>query len=178
MKQALSRRKKAVLEVMSKPKTAAAIREQIGLRNNNNLSSTMKELLLLDLIYRLNPKARTGRLYGLTVKGQNLRKKLLEENGTPDHYSEPSQINWNIYGWIVWGRQKQAILKAMKAPMSLRYIKERAQEYNPRISRMNCHDILQLFAKKGIAGKTRQKNRIIFSLTKTGERIRKQLLEP
>jgi hypothetical protein len=62
--------------------------------------------------------------------------------------------------------------------MPLKYIKERAQEYNPRISRMNANDILQLFVKKGVAVKSKKDNRVIFALTKTGEIIRNQLLEP
>lgn len=178
MKQALSKRQKAVLEVMSKLKIPSEIREQIGLKRSNNISSTLKELLRLNLIYCLNPKAKVGKLYGLTVKGQKLRKKLLNEKSIPYSYSEPSQVNWNLYGWVICGKQKKAILKAIKMLLPLKYIKENAQKYNPMISRMNCNDILQLFVKKGIARKIRQNNRVIFNLTKTGEKIRNQLLEP
>jgi DNA-binding MarR family transcriptional regulator len=178
MKRTLSKRKRAALEVMSKPKTPAEIRDQIGLKRNSNLSSTIRELIRLNLICCLNPNAKVGKLYGLTSKGQKLKKKLLTEKGMPYSYSEPSQINWRLYGWVVCGRQKNAILKAMKMPMPLKYIKEMAQEYNPRISRTNANDILQLFVKKGLAEKTRQYNRIIFALTKHGQTIRAQLLEP
>jgi hypothetical protein len=178
MKQALSKRKKAVLEVMSKPKTPFEVREQIGLKKNNNVSSTFKELISLNLIYCLNPKTKVGKLYGLTIKGKKQRKKLLNDKGIIYSYIEPSRLNLNLYSWIVCGKQKKAILKAMKIPMPLKYIKEGAQEYNPRISRMNANDILQLFVKKRIAIKIKKGSRVFFSLTKRGQAIRKQILEP
>lgn len=177
MKRTLSKRKKVVLEVMSKPKIPAEIREQTGLKRNNNISSTLKELLDLGLIYCLNPRTRVGKLYGLTIRGKRQRKKLLNEKGTTYSYIQPSDMNWDLYGWIACGKQRKAILKAMKMAMSLKYIRERAQEYNPRISRMNANDILQLFIRKQIAVKIRKGNRVIFSLTKTGEAIKDQLIE-
>ncbi len=173
MKQALSKRKRAVLEVMSKPKAPSEIRKQIGLRRGNNISSTIKELLSLNLIYCLNPKARTGKLYGLTIKGRSFRNKAGIYN-----YSQPNNINWNLYGWIVCGKQKKAILRAMIRLMPLKYIRERAKEYSPKVSRTNANDILQLFVGKRIAMKMRQGCRVLFKLTKTGQRIREQLIKP
>jgi predicted transcriptional regulator len=178
MKRTLSKRKKAVLEVMSKPKIPAEIREQTGLKRNNNISSILKELLDLSLICCLNPRTRVGKLYGLTIRGKRQRKKLLNEKGTTYSYIQPSDMNWDLYGWVICGKQKKAILKAIKMAMSLKYIREQAQEYNPRISRMNCNDILQLFVKKGIARKIKHRNHVNFILTKTGEKIREQLIEP
>lgn len=177
MKRTLSKRKKAVLEVMSKPKIPAEIREQTGLKRNNNISSTLKELLNLGLICCLNPRIKVGKLYGLTVRGKRQRKKLLLEKRLTFSYVQPPDVNWQFYGWIVCGKQRKAILKGLSTTMPLKYIKERSQEYNPRISRMNCNDILQLFVKKGIASKIRRRNRITFTLTETGEKIREQLHE-
>jgi predicted transcriptional regulator len=162
---------------MSKPKIPAEIREQVGLNRGNNISSTLKILTNFGLLKCLTPKARVGKLYGLTEKGIRQRKWLLKEKGIPHRYVKP-RLNWNLYGWVVCGKQKRAILKAMKMPMPLKYIKEKAQEYNPRISRMNCNDILQLFVKKGIVRKIRQAKKVILQLTKTGEKIRTQLFEP
>lgn len=177
MKRALSKRKRAVLEVMSKPKTPSEIREQIGLKRGNNMSSTLRELTNLTLIYCLNPTASVGKLYGLSTKGKTKRKKLLSEKGNIYSYVEPPNLNWSLYGWVICGKQRHAVLRAMKRPMFLKYIKERAQKYNPRISRMNANDILQLFVKKRITRKIRINNRVIFILTKAGEIIRDQLLE-
>lgn len=173
MKQALSKRKRAVLEVMSKPKTPAEIRKQIGLKRGNNLSLTIKELVSLRLIYCLNPNAIVGKLYGLTTKGQRFRNKDGIHN-----YSQPSNIHWNLYGWVVCGKQKKAVLRAMIRLMPLKYIREEAKEYNPKISRTNANDILQLFVGKRIAMKMRQGCRVLFKLTKTGQRIREQLIKP
>ena len=177
MKQTLSKRQVVVLEVMSKPKIPAEIREQTGLKKGNNISSTLNGLLSLDYIYCLNPKTNVGKLYGLTRKGQKIRRHLLSESRAPVSYTEPLR-NWDLYGWIVCGRQKKAILKAMKMPMPLKHIKEKAQEHNPRISRMNASDILQLFVKKGIASKIWEGSRVFFALTATGEALRNQLIEP
>lgn len=177
MKRTLSKRKKDVLEVMSKPKIPAEIREQTGLKRNNNISSTLKELTDLGLIYCLNPRIRVGKLYGLTIKGKRQRKKLLNEKDTTYSYVQPSDINWDLYGWIACGKQRKAILKAMKMPMPLRYIRELAQEHNQRISRMNANDVLQSFVRKRIAVKNRKGNRVVFTLNTTGKAIRDQLLE-
>jgi len=173
MKRTLSNRQKAVLEVMSKPKIPSELREQMSLKSNYNIRSTIAQLIRLNLVYCLNQKARTGKLYGLTNNGIRLRNKL--SNKAVVKYKEPN-INWALYGWIVAGKQKRAILKGIKQPFPLKYVKENAQFSNPRISRMNCHDILQLFVKKGIAKRAKENGRIIYSPTNMGERIRDQLL--
>lgn len=176
MKKALSKRREAVIEVISKPKTPSEIREQVGLSRGNNISSTLRDLVAAKVLHKLNT-ARTGQLYGLTDKGKRLKKRLSVEKGMPFSYTEP-RPNWNLYAWVICGKQRKAILRAMKSPMPLKYIKERAQQYNPRISRMNANDVLQLFVRRGIALKSIQYGRVFFSLTRTGEAIRNQLLQP
>ena len=148
MKRTLSTRSSAVLEVMNKPKTFTELRNHIGYNKGGNISSMLKELQDLNLIFCMTPKSKNGRLYGLTDKGIRFRRELLRDQKHPAKYTFPANVNWKLYGWIICGRQRLAILKGLFAEMSLKYIKERAQEYNPRISRMNCHDILELFSKK------------------------------
>ena len=161
--------------MISKPSTPTEIREKMNLNRNNNLSTTLKQLCKLKLIRCINPGSRTGRIYGLTHKGLKIRKQLFANTKfTP--YIEP-KLNWSLYGWIVSGRQKKAILKGMKQHSPLRYIRENAQNFDSKISRMNASDILQSFVKKGIAKKVKQGNRIFYSLTKTGEKLRNQLFE-
>ena len=171
MKISLSKRQRAVLEVMSKPKIPAEIRDQMGLQKSN-ISSTIKELVGMNLIYCLTPKARLGKLYGLTKKGIRLRKKL----GFGDYY-QPQNIDWYLYGWVVCGKQRKAILKAMVpgVPMSLRQIRERALEYNPRLSRTNTNDVLQKLTKAKILEKDRLKKGIAFHLITQGIRIKRQI---
>jgi hypothetical protein len=162
--------------VMNKLKTFTEVRHRISEKQNSNISSAIQELLSRNLLFCITPRARTGKLYGLTNKGKKYRKILFREK--KPRYVQPSNINWKHYGWVVCGRQRRAILKGFSTEMPLKYIKERAKQYNPRISRMNCHDILELFVKKGIAKKIFYKNHVNFALTKKGERIRNQLLEP
>ncbi|MGB3479901.1 MAG: hypothetical protein WBB67_12165 [bacterium] len=177
MKRTLSKRQSAALEVMSKPKTFTELREQIGLKTTSNISSTLNELINLNLIYCITPRVKVGKLYGLTNKGIRYRKTILGKKGLIYQYTHPSDVNWKLYSWVICGRQRKAILKGLSTAMPLKYIKERAQQYNPKISRMNCHDILELFVKKGIARKIQYKNRVNFVLTKKGKKIRNQLLE-
>ena len=178
MKKALSKRQSAVLEVMSKPKTPAEIRHQIGLSRSNSINSVLKELIALGFVCPFNrKKIKVGRLYGLTYRGRKTRGKIVIGKTPSQAYVQP-RLSWHLYNWIVCGKQRKAILKALNAPMPLKYIKERAQEFNPRLSRTNTNDILQLFVQKGIASKIRQGNRVIFALTKKGEAIRKQLFLP
>jgi len=178
MKKALSERQSAVLEVMSKPKTPAEIRHQIGLSRSHSINSVLKELRELGFVCPFNRmRVKVGRLYGLTPKGTIVRESMLTGKTTAHSYLR-SRLNWSLYGWVVSGKQRKAILKALNRPMPLKYIKERAQEFNPRISRTNTNDILQLFVQNGTASKIRQSNRVIFALTKKGEAIRKQLFLP
>jgi predicted transcriptional regulator len=174
MKQPLSELQKAVLEVMSKSKTPAELRREIGLKKIKSISSTLKELVSLGLIYCLNPRAKIGRLYGLTKKGIGARKKFSFKD-----YCQPHDLDWNSYSYVVCGKQRRAILKAMNVgmPMSSRLIRERANEYNPRISRTNANDILQQFVRKKLAKKIKQGNRVLFRLTRNGDRIKKQLIK-
>lgn len=173
MKPALSKRQSAVLEVMSKPKTPAEIRVQIGLKKTCNLTSAIKALGALDLIYCLNQKARMGKLYGVTNKGRIVRKKL----GFTE-YHQLDGIDWDLYGWLVSGKQRRAILKAIYGddPTFARLIRERAQEHNRHISRINTYDVLKKFTKKKIVTRFIKKDKVYFSLTTAGKKIRQQLL--
>jgi hypothetical protein len=172
MKISLSKRQRAVLEVMSKPKIPAEIRNQIGLNKNSNLSSTIKKLVEMDLLKCLTPKARLGKLYGLTKKGIGLRKI----HGYAE-YSQPKDVNWYLYGWVVCGKQRKAILKAMipEVPMTLRQIRERALEYNPRLSRTNANDTLRSFVRTKIATRILVNCNVTYYLTYLGEKIKEQI---
>ncbi len=177
MKFTVSRIKRTVLEVMNKPSTPTDIMCKMNLSRNCNLSTILRQLCRLKLMRCMNSISRTGRVYGLTHKGIGIRKKICDKNKlTP--YIEP-EINWPLYGWVISGRQKKAILLGIKQQfLPLKYIRENARNYDPRISRMNAHDIIQLFVKKRIVRRTMQNDRIIYSLTKKGETLRSQLFKP
>lgn len=173
MKKTLSIRQSAVLEVMSKPKTPAEIRDQISLNKTQNLSLTLNNLVKSGLIYCLNPKARTGKLYGVTKKGIKVRRK----QGFKD-YHQLDGVDWNKYGFVVSGRQRRAILKILdiNIPMPVRLIRERAQEYNRHISRINTYDVLKEFSKAKLVQKKRVNHNLFFKLTSSGQKIKQQLL--
>ena len=173
MKETLSKRQSAVLEVMSKPKTPAELRDQIGLKKTCNLTSAIKTLVASGLIYCLNPIRRMGKLYGVTKKGMRVRKKLDFKE-----YHQPDDIDWDLYGYVVSGRQRRAVLKAIdeRALMPVRFIKKRAQEHNNRISRLNMYDVLREFTKKKIVKEFKINRRVYFVLTAAGQKIRQQLL--
>jgi len=162
--------------VMNKPSTPTEIMRKMNLNRNSNLSTMLRQLCKLKYMRCINSGSRTGRIYGLAHKGLKIRRQLFT-NAKFTPYIEP-KLNWSLYSWIVSGKQKKAILRGIKQPLTLKYIKENAQNYNSRISRMNCHDILQLFVRKRIARRTMKNDRIIYSLTKTGESLRSQLFKP
>ena len=173
MKKTLSHRERILLEVIRSPRTYVELIKIVGFKKADNLSHILKALLSSEFIYCLNPKARTGKLYGITNKGKRLRKKL----GCSE-FHQPDDVNWNLYGWIVSGKQRRAILKALcdDCLMSARLIRERAQEYNRHISRINTYDVLQQFVRKKIVKKIKEKCRVYFVLTTVGKKIRQQLL--
>jgi predicted transcriptional regulator len=173
MRPTLSKRQSAVLEVMSKPKTPAEIRVQIGLMKTCNLTSAIKALGALDLIYCLNQKAKMGKLYGVTNKGKRVRKKLNFKE-----YHQPDDIDWDLYGWLVSGKQRRAILKAIcdDCQISARLIRERAQEHNGHISRINTYDVLKEFSKAKLVQKKQVNHSVFFKLTPSGRKTRQQLL--
>jgi hypothetical protein len=170
MKHDLSKREKAVINTLNKPKTPSEIQRGIGLKRKNNLSSTIKELLRSKLILCLTPKNKCGRLYGLTNRGLRLRKK-----GGIHDYAIPKNFNWQLYGWVACGKQRLALLKAMDRPLPLKHIKERAQEYDPRISRTNANDVLQEFIRRGLVKKIKSGKRVYFKATKIAQKIKEQL---
>jgi len=172
MKKALSKRQSAVLEVMSKPKTPAEIRVQLGLKKTCNLRSATKKLVSSRLIEALNLR-REGKIYGVTNKGKRVRKKLNFKE-----YHQPDDIDWDLYGWIVSGNQRRAVLKAMYGddPISARLIRERAQEHNGHISRINTYDVLKEFSKVKLVQKKQVNHSVFFKLTPSGRKIRQQLL--
>ena len=172
MKRTLNTKEKAVLEVMSKPKIPSEIREQSGLHSKSSISPVIKRLVASNLIYCLMPKARVGKLYGLTKKGIILRRRL----GFTD-YCQPTDINWNLYGWVVCGKQRKAILKSMTPaiPMTPRTIRENALSYNTKISRTNCYDVLKTLGRIKLTTMVRKNHWVFHLLRRKGHRIKEQI---
>ena len=181
MKDRINKRKKELIEILNKPKTPSEIKYQLRLDKNTNVSLMLEELADMNLTKCLNSKVKIGKLYGLTSEGERQRKKLLcceqKYQDINNAYSEPSGIDWDLYSYIICGKQRRAILRALSHyPFPLKHIKKRAQTYDSKISRQNASDLLQAFVHKGIAKKIKKNSRVIFTITKTGRKLRDQLL--
>ena len=173
------------IKVLSKPKIPTEIAEAMKLKNIR--SDILSVLLKSGIVRILNPKAKLGRLYGLTETGQKVRKRLLKETGLPYSYSEPKEDSsfWYSYGRVVSGLQRKAIIKAVnkanekgkiKLGMTPREIRTTAREYNKRISRSNANETLINLVKEGLLKFEKLNGRVTYSLTKKGLKIQQQLL--
>jgi predicted transcriptional regulator len=72
-------RKKILVKLLYGPLTPAQLCEELSLLSEQ-VSRTLKELLGKRLITCLNPKAKKGRLYTLTLQGKKIALKLSEED--------------------------------------------------------------------------------------------------
>ena len=88
-------------------------------------------------------------------------------------------VNLQLYSWIVRGRQRIAIIKAMSKPQTVTEICKKSKQYNEKISLNNCSDILRCFAKLSVAVCLNGHDRTgrLYKLTEDGEEIRIELLK-
>jgi predicted transcriptional regulator len=165
---------KAIIFTLDKPSIISVISRDVArrldIKNSFKITKHINVLEKIRIIKCLTPeihKNKPGRVYGLTSKGINIKKKLCRETGCPFIYNE-FKANWNNYGWSLTGTQKQAIIKAMtNQPKTQHEIRILLREfYRTRnnkkgksaailIARGNLNDILQKIIKRGIAEKFR-----------------------
>jgi hypothetical protein len=88
-------------------------------------------------------------------------------------------INLKLYAWVVRGKQRIAVLKAIDNPKTVTQICKASKQYNEKISLNNCSDILRSFARIGLAICLNNQDRTgrLYKLTKVGEEIRTELLK-
>ncbi len=88
-------------------------------------------------------------------------------------------VNLQLYTWVVPGRQRKAVLKALSHKMTPTEICKKSKHYNEKISLNNTSDILRLFAKKRIAVCLNPEAKIgrLYELTEDGVEIREELLK-
>ena len=87
-------------------------------------------------------------------------------------------INLKLYAWVVRGKQRIAVLKAIDNPKTVTQICKASKQYNEKISLNNCSDILRCFARVGLAECLNGHDRTgrLYKLTEEGEEIRVELL--
>jgi len=88
-------------------------------------------------------------------------------------------INLHLYAWVVRGKQRTAILKAISRPKTPTQIRKNSLQFNGKISLNNTSDILRQFARKGIAVCLNAEAKVgrLYKLTDEGEKIRDVLFE-
>lgn len=88
-------------------------------------------------------------------------------------------VDLKLYAWVVRGRQRTAILKAISKPQTPTETCKKSKQYNGKISLNNTSDILRSFARQGLATCLNKEERVgrLYKLTETGEEIRIELLK-
>ncbi len=88
-------------------------------------------------------------------------------------------VNLQLYAWVVRGRQRIAIIKAMSYPMSPSQICKKSKQYNEKTSLNNTSDVLRNFVRMELAAclNAEAKSGRIYELTDEGEEVRKVLME-
>ena len=84
-----------------------------------------------------------------------------------------------LFSWVVRGKQRAAVLKALSHEMTPSQIHKKTKHYNEKVSLNNCSDVLRRFVKMEIAICRNEdaKTGRIYALTEAGESIRNKLFE-
>lgn len=165
------RREQILLTVMDKPRMPSEAREILGYKKGNKLSQTFHELMARQLVHLLAKD-----LYGLTKKGQCLRRRLLHERNLTYSYVEP-QLDWNVYRWVIFGRQRKVLLRVLQRhPIIAAQLLKLARQIHVRLSRTDTYNVLKQCVKKKVAASLRQQKNVLYSLTKKGEAVKIQIM--
>lgn len=94
------------------------------------------------------------------------------------------EVDWSLFGWVLNGVQRNAVIRAMECPNTITGIYRIARKISPRkdgretLSREYVGKLIKAFVRKGLA-KCLSQNLVtgnIYALTQRGEGIRKELL--
>lgn len=159
------------MDVMSKPRMPFEVHDVLRDKGSGKLSVTFKELRERGLVHQ---KAKG--LYGLTERGQRLRKKLLTEKGVPYRYIE-LRVDWKTYAWVIVGAQRRVLIKVLERhPLIAVELLKLARKIHGRLSRTDAYRVLSEFAVKRLAEAERDERNVHYALTRRGDAIKKQLL--
>ena len=88
-------------------------------------------------------------------------------------------VNLKLYAWVIRGRQRTAILKAMSKPQTVTETCKKSKQYNEKISLNNASDVIRSFARQGLAICLNMEERMgrLYELTEAGEEIRVELFK-
>lgn len=88
-------------------------------------------------------------------------------------------VNFRLYAWVVRGKQRLAVLKALSHPMTPSQVHKKSKQFNEKISLNNASDALRSLVKQNLAICLNSDARIgrVYQLTEAGEEIRKELMK-
>lgn len=89
-----------------------------------------------------------------------------------------TEVDWTLFGWILNGVQRHAVIRAMEVPNTITGIYKIARKDNKTLSREYVGKIIRKFIKKGLA-RCLSKDLVtgnVYALTQKGKTIRKELL--
>lgn len=85
--------------------------------SGNYVNYAFRDFVKHGIVKSLVSSTRTGRIFGLTEKGQRLRKRLINRTELPEkvpfEYREPRSFDWRLHGWVLAGKGKREYLKVM-----------------------------------------------------------------
>lgn len=175
----LDREKKLIL-CFYKPISPSELIKSSGI-NNNFVNCSLRKLSRENIVKCFNPGSKTGRIYGLTGKGKNLRKELVKSTDlkkpVTDDYIEPSNIDWKLYGWITAGKGKREYLRIMNDYSKIRDGTFKASQIFTRFRyqgikstpRTEVYRAIKQFIKRGILSRIAVgKRNVRFKFTKKG----------
>ena len=170
--------RKKILIVINQPVTARQLARRTGIPQDTCSYLTAK-FAEMGLLACLNPKARSSRLYWLTKRGGQYRKKLYLKQNLSYSELELPEIDWQLYGWVCFSH-RSAVIKTLTDPMQPSEIKRilRIQRSHIRISANNIRDIINLFLARNIVKsvKIRKKAHLRYELTDSGTKLRQLLV--
>jgi len=88
-------------------------------------------------------------------------------------------VNLQLYAWVIRGRQRTAILKAITKPQTPTETCKKSKQYNEKVSLNNTSDILREFVKQGLTVCLNVDAKVgrLYKLTEEGEAIRQELMK-
>lgn len=160
-----------ILQIMTKPMTPTEIGERIGLKRIR-----VEGFLEKDIFKCLTPKAKKGRVYGLTEEGQKKAMKLAKDENRIYTYFEPN-IDWYSYGWITCSNPVRMIFKVIAIGReSVKEFDECLKARGLILTYSYKYKILRDLIKKKLLSVSDEKRKK-FALTEKGKRLIEQVMK-
>lgn len=143
-------RRRRILLVLNQPLTTRQISRKTGIPADT-CSYLIARSVEMGMLFCLNSRARTSRLYWLTSRGRRCRRRLCLEFRIKGEEFPGPDVDWALLGWVSF-RHRSAVLRMLTEPMQPSEIRRRIRQRlsHVKISANNTRDIIRLFEKKGI----------------------------